>query len=53
VRTAHSRKSGFLSAFDQIVSGKFGRPPPLRIALRSSEKTGVVMNFGNAQNTQG
>ena len=27
VRTAHSRKSGFLSAFDQIVSGKF-RPPP-------------------------
>ena len=27
VRTAHSRKSGFLSAFEQIVSGKARRSP--------------------------
>ncbi len=27
VRTAHSRKSGFVSAFEEIVSGKCGRVP--------------------------
>ena len=37
VRTAHSRKSGFLSGFERIVAGKFERTPSYAEEARAVE----------------